>query len=74
LLLDDGKPDIAMSEADAVICMHWLQQPDVVLHHLGKVRRQICASREYLGQHGMLGMVDAGREPGWDFGPNVSQT
>jgi DNA-binding transcriptional LysR family regulator len=52
LLLDDTDLDLAMREADVAIRMHAPKQPDLVQRHLLSMEWHICASPEYLKQHG----------------------
>ena len=52
LLLDDTDLDLAMREADVAIRMHPPRQPDLVQRHLMDLRWIVCASPEYLAQHG----------------------
>ncbi len=53
LLLDDAELDLAMREADVAIRMHPPKQPDLVQRHLMTLQWHICASPEYLKQHGV---------------------
>jgi DNA-binding transcriptional LysR family regulator len=53
LLLDDADLDLAMREADVAIRMHPPKQPDLVQRHLMTLQWHICASTEYLKQHGV---------------------
>jgi DNA-binding transcriptional LysR family regulator len=53
LLLDDSELDLAMREADVAIRMHPPKQPDLVQRHLLTLQWHICASPEYLKQHGV---------------------
>jgi DNA-binding transcriptional LysR family regulator len=53
LLLDDAELDLAMREADVAIRMHPPKQPDLVQRHLMTQQWHICASPEYLKQHGV---------------------
>ncbi len=53
LLLDDAELDLAMREADVAIRMHPPKQPDLVQRHLMTMNWQICASPDYLKQHGV---------------------
>ena len=53
LLLDDSELDLAMREADVAIRMHPPKQPDLVQRHLMTLQWHICASPEYLKQHGV---------------------
>jgi len=52
LLLDDTDLDLAMREADVAIRMHAPKQPDLVQRHLLSMEWHVCASPEYLRQHG----------------------
>lgn len=52
LLLDDTDLDLAMREADVAIRMHAPKQPDLVQRHLLALEWHVCASPEYLRQHG----------------------
>lgn len=52
LLLDDTDLDLAMREADVAIRMHAPKQPDLVQRHLTALEWHVCASPEYLKQHG----------------------
>jgi len=52
LLLDDTDLDLAMREADVAIRMHAPKQPDLVQRHLMAMDWHVCASPEYLKQHG----------------------
>jgi DNA-binding transcriptional LysR family regulator len=52
LLLDDTDLDLAMREADVAIRMHAPKQPDLVQRHLMALEWHVCASAEYLKQHG----------------------
>jgi DNA-binding transcriptional LysR family regulator len=52
LLLDDTDLDLAMREADVAIRMHAPKQPDLVQRHLMALDWHVCASAEYLSQHG----------------------
>jgi DNA-binding transcriptional LysR family regulator len=52
LLLDDTDLDLAMREADVAIRMHTPKQPDLVQRHLMAIEWQVCASAEYIRQHG----------------------
>ena len=53
LLLDDAELDLAMREADVAIRMHPPKQPDLVQRHLMDFAWHICASPDYLKQHGV---------------------
>ncbi|MGH7152704.1 MAG: LysR family transcriptional regulator [Acetobacteraceae bacterium] len=53
LLLDDLELDLAMREADVAIRMHAPKQPDLVQRHLMTMHWVVCASPEYLKQHGV---------------------
>jgi DNA-binding transcriptional LysR family regulator len=53
LLLDDAELDLAMREADVAIRLHPPKQPDLVQRHLMSLVWHICASPEYLKQHGV---------------------
>jgi DNA-binding transcriptional LysR family regulator len=53
LLLDDGELDLAMREADVAIRMHPPKQPDLVQRHLMTLQWYICASPDYLKEHGV---------------------
>jgi DNA-binding transcriptional LysR family regulator len=53
LLLDDAELDLAMREADVAIRMHPPKQPDLVQRHLMTLHWHICASPEYLKEHGV---------------------
>src|ERR1700753_3157685 len=53
LLLDDAELDLAMREADVAIRMHPPKQPDLVQRHLMMIQWHVCASPEYLKQHGV---------------------
>jgi DNA-binding transcriptional LysR family regulator len=53
VLLDDTDLDLAMREADVAIRMHPPKQPDLVQRHLMSIEWHVCASPEYLRQHGM---------------------
>src|ERR1700742_2987913 len=53
LLLDDLDLDLAMREADVAIRMHPPKQPDLVQRHLMTLQWHICASPDYLKQHGV---------------------
>src|SRR6201995_695732 len=53
LLLDDTDLDLAMREADVAIRMHPPKQPDLVQRHLLTLQWHVCASPEYLKQHGV---------------------
>ncbi len=53
LLLDDAELDLAMREADVAIRMHPPKQPDLVQRHLMTMQWHVCASPEYLKQHGV---------------------
>ena len=52
LLLDDGDLDLAMCEADVAIRMHAPRQPDLIQRHLIEIDWVICASADYLLEHG----------------------
>ena len=52
LLLDDTDLDLAMREADVAIRMHPPKQPDLVQRHLMSMEWHVCASPDYLKQHG----------------------
>ena len=52
LLLDDGDLDLAMREADVAIRMHAPRQPDLIQRHLIEIDWVICASPDYLAEHG----------------------
>jgi DNA-binding transcriptional LysR family regulator len=52
LLLDDGDLDLAMREADVAIRMHPPRQPDLIQRHLIEIDWVVCASPDYLAQHG----------------------
>jgi DNA-binding transcriptional LysR family regulator len=58
LLLDDSDLDLAMREADVAIRMHAPQQPDLVQRHLMSLGWHVCASPEYLSQHGTPASAD----------------
>lgn len=53
LLLDDMDLDLAMREADVAIRMHPPKQPDLVQRHLMTMEWVVCASPDYLKQHGV---------------------
>ncbi len=53
LLLDDTDLDLAMREADVAIRMHPPKQPDLVQRHLMSMHWVVCASPDYLKQHGV---------------------
>jgi DNA-binding transcriptional LysR family regulator len=53
LLLDDSELDLAMREADVAIRMHAPKQPDLVQRHLMTMHWHVCASPEYLKEHGV---------------------
>ena len=53
LILDDRVLNLSMSEADAAIRLYDTEVPDMVQVHLSDIHFHICASREYLAQHGM---------------------
>jgi DNA-binding transcriptional LysR family regulator len=53
LLLDDAELDLAMREADVAVRMHAPKQPDLIQRHLMTMNWHICASPEYLKQHGV---------------------
>jgi DNA-binding transcriptional LysR family regulator len=53
LLLDDSDLDLAMREADVAIRMHPPKQPDLVQRHLLTMEWVVCASPDYLKQHGV---------------------
>jgi DNA-binding transcriptional LysR family regulator len=53
LLLDDADLDLAMREADVAIRMHQPKQPDLVQRHLMTIHWHVCASPDYLKQHGV---------------------
>jgi DNA-binding transcriptional LysR family regulator len=53
LLLDDMDLDLAMREADVAIRMHPPKQPDLVQRHLMAMEWNVCASPEYLKEHGV---------------------
>jgi DNA-binding transcriptional LysR family regulator len=52
LILDDGDLDLAMREADVAIRMHAPKQPDLVQRHLMAMEWHLCASADYVRQHG----------------------
>ncbi len=52
LILDDSELDLAMREADVAIRMHQPRQGDLVQRHLLTMNWIVCASPEYLKQHG----------------------
>ena len=52
LILDDNDLDLAMRQADVAIRMHLPRQPDLVQRHLLTMNWYVCASPEYLKQHG----------------------
>lgn len=52
LLLDDRILNLSMREADAAVRLYKSEQPDLVQRHLTDIRFHICASKEYLAQHG----------------------
>ena len=52
LLLDDTDLDLAMREADVAIRMHPPRQPDLIQRHLMDLRWIVCASPDYLAEHG----------------------
>ena len=52
LILDDTDLDLAMRQADVAIRMHLPRQPDLVQRHLLTMNWYVCASPEYLKQHG----------------------
>jgi len=52
LVLDDADLDLAMREADVAIRMHPPKQPDLVQRHLMSIHWHLCASPDYLKQHG----------------------
>jgi DNA-binding transcriptional LysR family regulator len=52
LILDDNDLDLAMRQADVAIRMHLPRQPDLVQRHLLTMNYYVCASPEYLKQHG----------------------
>ena len=58
LLLDDGDLDLAMREADVAIRMHAPKQPDLVQRHLMNMHYVVCASPEYLKNHGVPQRVE----------------
>ena len=58
LLLDDMDLDLAMREADVAIRMHAPKQPDLVQRHLTSLDWHVCASVDYLKQHGTPKSVD----------------
>jgi DNA-binding transcriptional LysR family regulator len=53
LLLDDTDLDLAMREADVAIRMHPPKQPDLVQRHLLTMEWVVCASPDYLKEHGV---------------------
>jgi DNA-binding transcriptional LysR family regulator len=53
LLLDDSDLDLAMREADVAIRMHPPKQPELVQRHLMTIQYVVCATPEYLKQHGV---------------------
>ncbi len=53
LLLDDAELDLAMREADVAIRMHPPRQPDLVQRHLMDFEWNVCASPDYLKNHGV---------------------
>ena len=52
LILDDTDLDLAMREADVAIRMHLPRQPDLVQRHLLTMNWFVCASPQYLQEHG----------------------
>jgi DNA-binding transcriptional LysR family regulator len=58
LVLDDTDLDLAMREADVAIRMHAPKQPDLVQRHLMSIFWHVCASAEYLRQHGTPSRVE----------------
>lgn len=52
VLFDDRVFDLGMREADAAIRLHKPRQPDLIHRHLTTIEFHICASAEYLDEHG----------------------
>lgn len=52
LLFDDRILNLGMREADIALRMNKPEQPDLIQRHLTSLGFHICASREYLDEHG----------------------